>query len=623
MLIYGASMTSNIIYDIESYPNVFCMVAKDHESGQFFYFEISDQRNDIAGLAAYITHLQKTGARMIGFNNVSYDYPVLHFILQQYHVTATDIYQKSISIIEAPQDRRFDQIIWDNDRFVPQIDLLKIHHFDNIAKFTSLKVLEFNMQTDNVQDLPFPPGTYLSPDDIKILAWYNKHDVEETENFFVKSTDQIKFREYLTEKYDRNFMNHNDTKIGKDFFIMELEKAIPGVCYEKIMGRRQPRQTRRQTIAFRDVIFPYVQFEQPEFNRVLEWFNSKVIAGTDTKGVIDGLSCEINGFCFNFGTGGIHGSVESQIVYATPAECILDLDVTSYYPSLAIANRLYPEHLTDKFCEIYDRIKEQRIGYAKGTPENAMLKLALNGTFGDTNNVYSPFYDPQYTMAITINGQLLLCMLAEMLIKAPGLRLIQINTDGLTVKCDRRYLPWIDQIKKYWSMLTGLELEEKFYSRFFVRDVNNYIAECEDGKIKRKGAYEHKLGWHQNHSALIIPKAVEAVLLTGANLDDFIRNHPDDKDFMLRTKVPRNARLVLSEQPMQNVTRYYIAREGGPLIKIMKPLTGKTIDRRIGINVGWKARECNDLRRFDRSLVDYNFYIKEARKLIEQLRGME
>jgi len=84
MLIYGASMTSNIIYDIESYPNVFCMVAKDHESGQFFYFEISDQRNDIAGLAAYITHLQKTGARMIGFNNVSYDYPVLHFILQQY-----------------------------------------------------------------------------------------------------------------------------------------------------------------------------------------------------------------------------------------------------------------------------------------------------------------------------------------------------------------------------------------------------------------------------------------------------------------------------------------------------------------------------------------------------------
>jgi len=111
--------------------------------------------------------------------------------------------------------------------------------------------------------------------------------------------------------------------------------------------------------------------------------------------------------------------------------------------------------------------------------------------------------------------------------------------------------------------------------------------------------------------------------LTGTNLDDFIRNHPDDKDFMLRTKVPRNARLILNEQPMQNVTRYYIAREGGPLIKIMKPLAGKTVDRRIGINVGWKARECNDLRRFDRSLVDYNFYIKEARKLIDPLRGME
>ena len=612
---------NNHIYDIESYPNVFTMVAKHHESGQLFYFEISDWQNDIASLQAYITYLQSTDSRMVGFNNLSFDYPVLHFILQQYHVAAIDIYQKSMSIINAADDHRFDHMIWDNDRMVPQIDLFKIHHFDNVAKFTSLKVLEFNMRSENVQDLPFPPGQYLTREEIKILAWYNKHDVEQTEKFFVKSADQIKFREYLTEKYDRNFMNHNDTKIGKDFFIMELEKAIPGVCYEKILGRRQPRQTRRETIVFRDIIFPYVQFERPEFNRVLDWFKSSIIAGTDTKGNINAPSCEINGFSFDFGTGGIHGSVEPQIIKATQTECVLDLDVISYYTSLAIVNRVYPEHLTDKFCDIYARIKKQRIGYDKGTPENAMLKLALNGTFGDTNNVYSPFYDPQYTMTITINGQLLLCMLAELLMKAPGLQLIQINTDGLTVKCRREHLPWIDQIKSYWSMLTGLDLEEKFYNRFFVRDVNNYIAECEDGKIKRKGAYEHKLAWHQNHSALVIPKAVEAVLLNDTDLTEFIRNHPIDEDFMLRTKVPRSARLVLNDRPIQNITRYYIAREGGTLVKIMKPLKGKTEDRRIGINVGWKVRECNDLRQFDRSWVNYDFYITEAKKLINPLLG--
>jgi hypothetical protein len=612
---------NNHIYDTECCPNVWTMTAKHHESGQLFYFEISERTNDISSLFAYLTYLKQTDARMIGFNNLSYDYPVLHFIINNPNVTAADIYIKSVSIINAPDDRRFDHIIWDSQQIIPQLDLFKIHHFDNKAKTTTLKVLEFNMRSKNIQDLPFPPGQYLTLDEINVLARYNRHDVEETEKFFLASADQIKFREYLTEKYNRNFMNHNDTKIGKDFFIMELEKAIPGVCYESVMGRRRPRQTRRETIAFKDVIFPYVRFDHPEFNRVLEWFKSKVIPGTETKGVIDGLSCEIDGFRFDFGTGGIHGSVESQIVQANEAECILDLDVTSYYPSLAIANRLYPQHLTDKFCDIYADIKKQRVGYAKGTPENTMLKLALNGTFGDTNNIYSPFYDPQYTMAITINGQLLLCMLAEILIRAPGLRLIQINTDGLTVKCNRSYLPWIEQVKQYWCELTGLELEENFYSRFFVRDVNNYLAECENGKVKRKGAYEHKMAWHQNHSALVIPKAVEVHLLTGVPVDDFIYGHEVDEDFMLRTKVPRTARLVLDEQPMQNVTRYYIARRGGALVKIMKPLKGKTADRRIGINVGWKVRECNDLSRFDRLMVDYDFYIQEAVKLIKPLRG--
>jgi len=52
-----------------------------------------------------------------------------------------------------------------------------------------------------------------------------------------------------------------------------------------------------------------------------------------------------------------------------------------------------------------------------------MLKLALNGTFGDSNNIYSVFYDPQFTMAITVNGQLMLCMLAERLMTIPGLAL--------------------------------------------------------------------------------------------------------------------------------------------------------------------------------------------------------
>ena len=74
---------------------------------------------------------------------------------------------------------------------------------------------------------------------------------------------------------------------------------------------------------------------------------------------------------------------------------------------------------------MYAGLKEQRVRFPKGSPENAMLKLALNGVYGDSNNQYSVFYDPLYTMKTTLNGQLLLCLLAEKLLRIDGLRLIR------------------------------------------------------------------------------------------------------------------------------------------------------------------------------------------------------
>lgn len=516
-LVHSVTM-NNHIYDSETYPNVFTLAAKTYETGESHLFEISFRRNDIAALYQWIESIKQD--RMVGFNNYGFDYPVLHYILNNFNCTPVDIFTVATNIINCHPDNRFGHIIWDNDQIVPQVDLFKIHHFDNVAKQTSLKILEFNMRVDTVMDLPFTPGMMLNSEQIDQLIDYNmNHDVENTEKFFVKSLEQIKFREYLSEKYNRNFLNHNDTKIGKDYLIMELGEDL---CYQRVDGRRQPRQTHRPTICFNDIIFPYVRFEHPEFNRVLQWLRDTTISGYDTKdcikvwsayhkktkewlgrwhnesevttswvegpNIIDTgwvaksrpLSCTINGFTYDFGTGGIHGSIPSGIVKATDQDCILDLDVTSFYPSLGIVNRVYPEHLGERFCDVYADVKKQRIGYPKTAPENAMLKLALNGTYGDTNNVYSPFYDPQYTMTITINGQLLLCMLAEQMMKIPGLQMIQVNTDGLTVKVNRWYLSHIEKVKEWWCAVTCLELEEAFYSKMCVMNVNNYIAVYEE-----------------------------------------------------------------------------------------------------------------------------------------------
>jgi hypothetical protein len=272
-------------------------------------------------------------------------------------------------------------------------------------------------------------------------------------------------------------MNHNDTKIGKDYFAMRLEEA--GVAlYDFGPKGRTPRQTKRPVIQLKDAILPWITFQAPEFNRVLGWLKDQTI--TETKGVFDNVVARVNGFDFVFGLGGIHGSIESEVVESNDEYIIVDLDVTSYYPNLAITNGFYPEHLGKTFVSIYKHLFEQRKSYPKKSAESAMLKLALNGVYGDSNNQFSVFYDPLFTMSITLNGQLLLCLLAEGLMHIDGLRLIQVNTDGLTVRVPRANKWLVETAAAAWQQRTGLNLEEAVYKRMFISNVNNYLAEYEE-----------------------------------------------------------------------------------------------------------------------------------------------
>ena len=602
------------IFDIETYPNVFTLAIEHAEAPLTWMFEISDWRNDSNEIIDFLFKLKTDGARLIGFNSLGFDYPVLHTLIRMGHGDAKTLYDKAQAIIQSQDNEdRWAHQVNPSDRFIEQIDLFKIHHFDNKARATSLKVLEFNMRSDDIQDLPFKVGTYLTREQVEKLKQYNRHDVAQTKLFYYKTLDMIRFREELTVKYNRDFMNHNDTKIGKDYFVMKLEEAgVP--CYDYSDKGRKPRQTPRPQLALRDAILPWIQFEQPEFVRVLNWLKNQTI--TETKGVFNDLVARVDGFDFVFGLGGIHGSIESEVVESNDELVIVDLDVSSYYPNLAICNRFYPKHLGVEFCDIYKNLYEQRKTYPKGSAENAMLKLALNGVYGDSNNKFSVFYDPLFTMSITLNGQLLLCVLAENLIRIKGLTLIQINTDGVTVRLPRTEMAHLQEVRSWWERLTGLELEEAIYKSMMIRDVNNYIAQYESGKVKRKGAYEYSLGWHQNAGGLVIPKVAEKVLVEGAPIRETVENWPEKMDFMLRTKVPRSSYLQWGDEQVQNISRYYIAKGGKPLIKWMPPLAKNPEKwRQIGVESGWTVQVCNDIA--DATLpVDYDYYIQEVEKLV-------
>lgn len=630
-------------YDVETLANFFSCTIRHIRTGHRWIFEIFDgtDLNQSVELVTMIHALRDVGARMVGFNNVGFDWVIMDTLIdlvnRQGYATAAQLHAKTLEIFR--RGERWGIAPW--KVIVPQVDLYKIHHFDNVAKATSLKALEFNMRSYSVEDMPVDPNLPIRLDQRRMVIEYNCHDVDETVKFYGHTLPMIQFRDKLSAKYGKDFTNFNDTKIGEQIFVMRLEEAQPGICYfHPNGGRREPRQTQRARIDLGDCILPWIAFETEPLQRVLARLRAASVDGSDTNKpeALKDLSAVVRGFEFVFGAGGIHGSVSRQTIRADADHELIDVDVKSYYPNLAIKNGFFPEHLSSLFCQIYDDLYHERATYKKGSPENQMLKLALNGVYGKSNDYYSPFLDPKYMFQITLNGQLLIALLGEWFLKHEGISIIQANTDGITVRVRRDARAYFDQCCDYWQRATRLELESVNYSAMFIRDVNNYLAVDLKGKRKRKGAFlvetqaenpeTLELWWNKDWSSLVIPKAVEAALIDGVPVDAYVTACSDPFDFCIRERAKGQTRLatrrgdVVTE--ISKTARYHIAHTDAELIKIHPPTSrqinaGKDADRVIRVNVGWHVNVCNEIGRFDWSTLDRRYYIEEAKKLVEQV----
>jgi hypothetical protein len=674
------NLDTAIVYDIETFPNAFTLHMQMLNGNVSATWEISQFRDDRQALLQWFKWLHDTQTPMIGFNNLNFDYPVIHFIANNPQCTVEQIYEKAMSIINSGDDR-FGHMIWPDKRFAPQIDLFKLHHMDNKAKSTSLKALQINMRSRSVEDMPVPVGTILTEQQInELLIPYNKHDVSETKQFAHMSMDAIKYRVSLIEQFGIDVFNWPDTKIGSTMMVKRIGYEL---CYDHSSGRKQTRQSPRQSVALSEIIFPYIKFENPEFQRVHEYLSRQVIKRDEltalgegestalkTKGIFTNIVAHVGDIDFDFGTGGIHGSIEKRVVHATDEWLIRDIDVAALYPSIAIANRLYPEHLGARFHEVYSELPKERKRWQKEKGKKCVeantLKLAGNGVYGNSNNQYSPFYDPRYMLSITINGQLMLCMLAERLFNVPTFAIIQINTDGITYLIHRDYETQAAALCRQWEELTGLVLEDANYSCMWIRDVNNYIAQSTDGTLKTKGAYwtpdpldwaksigdAQPAAWHKDLSNVVSINAAVAAMVHGVDPETFIRLCGNPYDFMCRAKVGRQDMLMHGAAQIQRTSRYYVAQHGQPLQKIA-PASGKPGAFKRGVKVseadylrvmnanGWQwdasvctqnrstyeQREtsmcagymtaiCNDVADFNFANVNYKWYVDEAKKLI-------
>jgi len=332
-------------YDIETLSNIFTYTGENTVTKEIVQYVIWSGRNDFYD---FLVHLSQCKGQ-ISFNGINFDYPVLHYIIKNrdslIKLNGDQIAKKIYKEAQKTIEKEYSSVR-EEDVIIPQLDLFKLWHFDSKARITGLKKLEIAMEFDNVQEMPIHHTEKVTTNEqIEEILAYNLNDVKATHKFYTNSLDKIELRKDLTRKYGINFLNYSNSKMGEQL-LLHLYCEATGKDKEYVKKQR----TRRNSFKFSECIPSYVKFTTPEFNDLLEY-----LKGIEVPVLKDSFHYEFEFQNSNIvlGTGGIHFCIKSGVYKPKNGFLLKDSDVSSLYPSLGIANYLYPAHLGQEFYTVY------------------------------------------------------------------------------------------------------------------------------------------------------------------------------------------------------------------------------------------------------------------------------
>lgn len=628
-----------LMYDIETLKELFLINIYDPQEDKSYEFMVHQWQNNLEG---FIRFLEKhPDYYWVGYNNLRFDAQVVTWILQNYYhwheLGGLDICAKIAQYAQdVIHDANYDKFAdyREKDLFMPQLDLFKIHHYDNKNRMVSLKRLEFEMDLENIEEMPIHHNKVgMTKEDIITTREYCFNDVYATYQFYLvtigktdhplyKDDNKIQLRLDIQEEFGIPCLNYSDSKIGD-----EMVKKY--YCEEKNIKYDELPQKGffRKEIKVSNTIAKYVKFDTPQLKAFLKMLQSM------TMGIQDDFkeSIEFYGNTYTFAKGGLHTENKPEIFEADEEYEIIDWDVSSYYPAVIINNSRYPAHLGKEFLSGYKKMFEKRLELKPQAKKDkriagivGALKLAVNSVYGKSSDMQSWIYDRQLTMFTTITGELSLLMLIEAY-ELAGIHAISANTDGVTVRIKKTDLDKMHEINAWWSQLTGYELERTDYAKIIFSTVNDYLAVKTNGEVKKKGDFLTDFELHKNKSGRIIPMALEQYFINDTPVSDFINRHGNIYDFAMRQRATRD--FHFEGRSKGNVTiynkliRFYVSNEGEKLLKVKNEdsISGAAAVSQVEAGE-WVMTVCNHLTP-DHSLdnINYSYYIERAQKLVDKI----
>jgi hypothetical protein len=629
-----------LIYDIETMQELFLIGIYNPDTKTYYEFEVSKDKNQLDGYMRFIE--QHPEYYWVGYNNLRFDSQVIEWILRNYEnwheltalETAAKIAQKAADIIH---DANYDVFPEYREEWLTlkQIDLFRVNHYDNKNRRVSLKRLEFEMDLENIEEMPIHhTKTNMTDDEIQLTKDYCRNDIMATYEFYkvttgntehplYKGNNQIELRQDIEEEFGIPCLNYSDSKIGDEM----IKKFY---CQEKnIMYSDLPKKGLFRTeVKVRHCIADYITFQTPELQQFLKGISKEKLTIKDEFKE----SLEFYDNIYTFAKGGLHTENKPKIFEADADYIIVDWDVSSYYPAIIINNGKYPHHLGPEFLRGYKTMFDKRLELKPLAKKDkkikgivGALKLAVNSVYGKSSDMQSWIYDRQLTMFTTITGELSLLMLIEAY-ELAGINIISANTDGVTIKVHKDKVEKMHEINKWWMDLTSYELERTDYAKIIFSTVNDYLAIKTDGEIKKKGDFLTDFELHKNKSARIVPIALEHFFVNDVPVADTIRNHTNIYDFCLRQKASKDFHYEGHSKETKTVynklIRYYVSNTGEKLLKVKNDNSDSTAVDVSQVEAGdWVMHVCNHLTP-DHPLdnINHAYYIERAERIIHKIQ---
>lgn len=585
-----------VTYDCEVFAYDWLVVFKDKETGVYTCIW-----NDNEALKMALSE----DSIYVGFNSKHYDQFIIKAIAYGY--SPQEIKQVNDFIINGGQG-------WQ----CPLLDFFfkfnNVDIRDDTQMGLSLKAIEGHLGISvKESSVPFDIDRPLTPEEKAETEFYCKHDVDTAERLIDIRKD------YLKNKINLGRLAGLDEIKAMGMTNAKLTAAM-------LKAQKKPHDDERKYV-YPDNLRK--EFIPPE---VFAFFDKMYDLSISDGELFKGKLNLMIGECpVTLGYGGIHGAIPNFFWEESENRGIWNEDVGSYYPHLCTINGYTSRNIPSP--QIYEDILERRMqAKAAGDKSTAnALKLVCNTTYGCLLNQYNDLFDPLMGRSVCISGQLYLLELAEHCYQEiESLRIVQLNTDGIMVECDKKDYDTLTEICKEWQSRTGFDLEEDTVVKIAQKDVNNYVEVQPGGKSKSKGGYLVKGiapagAFNINNSCVIVATALKEFFVNGTPVEDTINNCEDIFQFQIIAKAGakyREAYHVVDgvNEPVQKVNRVYATADEkyGKIYKV------KAEDDSTA-KIEMLPEHCiidndNQLSITD---VDKTFYIEMAKKRVNDFMGIK